>query len=339
MDAKKDLGKVCFIFSGGGAKGAVQAGQLQALVENGILASYFIAVSVGSLNGSKLAESIKTISKDDFANAVGILKNIWLNDIDSRKKIYNLSSKIGIALFKEPSLFDPAPLANLIHSLNGDAIVRSPIRLDVVVSRLGSAYEEVFSNTSSDPEILKEAVLASASIPGLFPLVEISGKKYFDGAMTAPLPVYLAAKAGYNTVFVLRTDAPPVASNSNPTPKVKNWREGLTLSSDSSRNKIEVMEFNWAENINKNLEVLDGLEEKVIGQVSADQKAAISKIFEEEKIKFRFYNKTRLNIISLYPKKLPASIRAFTFSKEDIAKAIEIGYKDALEQLNENGIV
>jgi predicted acylesterase/phospholipase RssA len=36
MDVK-DLGRICFILTGGGAKGAVQIGQLKALIENGIL--------------------------------------------------------------------------------------------------------------------------------------------------------------------------------------------------------------------------------------------------------------------------------------------------------------
>jgi predicted acylesterase/phospholipase RssA len=285
-----------------------------------------------------LAEVIKSNNREEFRKAVKILENIWLNDIDSRKKIYTISSKLGIALFKEPSLFDPSPLAKLIDSLSGEAIAKSPISVDIVVSRLGSAYEEIFSNSAAESEIIKKAVLASCSIPGLFPMVEINGKNYFDGALTAPLPVYLAAKAGYETIFVLRADAPPDKKNITH-PKIKNWRDGLTLSGESSRNKIEVMEFNWAENINKNLEVLKSLEEKVIDQIPADKKATIAKIFEEEKPKFRFYNKTKIRVISLYAKKLPVSLQTFSFEREDISKAIEAGYKDSLVILKENGII
>ena len=47
------------------------------------------------------------------------------------------------------------------------------------------------------------ALLASAAIPGIFPRVEIDGAWYFDGGITANVPVRQALRLGAESVIVL----------------------------------------------------------------------------------------------------------------------------------------
>jgi|YelNatPaOPRAMG01_1025707.scaffolds.fasta_scaffold54545_2 predicted acylesterase/phospholipase RssA len=316
--------KTCFIFAGGGARGAVQVGQLRALIENNILPNYLIGVSVGALNAAKITETTNDLSKESFLKSVSQLENVWSN-IDTRKKIYKLNNWQQIIRLKTDSLLTLDPLKNLILSIDGKKIINSPLKLDIIVSTANSAYEEIFSNRQNniDEETIKMAILASASIPGLFPLVEINGKKYFDGSFTAPLPVYLATKE-YDKVFVLLTDSQPPTKSIRPQRHIS-WLDNLVLGNEISRAKIAVMENNWIENINKNLAVTQKIKNLL------DEKSKT--IFQEEEKNFRFYNKKNIEIKYIYSKNLPSTLRALLFKPDDIKKAIENGYKDALELL------
>ena len=63
---------------------------------------------------------------------------------------------------------------------------------------------------------LEPALLATAAIPGIFPRVEIDGHWYFDGGVTANLPIRQALDLGAETVVVLNA-APPATDRDLPT--------------------------------------------------------------------------------------------------------------------------
>lgn len=339
----KNLGKVCFILCGGGAKGAVQIGQLQALIENNIIPDYIIGISVGALNGAKIIESVNKNTKDEFLKAIEELKKIW-EHITSRSKILYLNNPIQIARRKTVSLFNPSPLTKLVENLNAEQIVKSNIRFDVIVSKITSVKEIVFSNREGGNKLTKEncakVILASSSIPGLFPPVEINGEFYFDGAMTAPLPVFLPAKNDYDSVFILSTDFPP--NKNRPKSEIKNWIDGLAIGNEISRDKLKLMDWNWTRNVNKNLKAIENLYESIIELVKKEipGKIEIFKNVLDEKIKeFRFIQKRRIEIYYIYPTQLPPTLQAFNFNSEDIKNAINEGYRDAIRILEEYNLI
>lgn len=332
----KDLGRVCFILGGGGAKGSVEVGQFKALAENGIVPEFIIGVSVGALNAAKLVEKGASGTKEEFLKANEELENIWLNHISSRKQIY-VYNLMKIARLK--SLFDPAPLKNLISGLDYETIVNSPIRFDVAVSKTTSAKEVIFSNKDVPKSIrmkhenAEKVILASTAIPGLFPVVEIEGEKYFDGAMTAPLPIYIAARDDYDAIFILSTNPPP--NKTQPEKIIRNWRDGLLMGAEASRDKLQMMELNWTRNVNKNLRVLEALRDSILNSVPENRKEAVAKVFDEHAQAFRFIQKRQVKIFYLYSDKLPKTLTALSFKRSDIQAAIEEGYKSTLRQLKE----
>jgi NTE family protein len=50
---------------------------------------------------------------------------------------------------------------------------------------------------------LKRSILASAALPAVFPVVEIEGVRYFDGAVVNDVPVTKAVELGARTIYVL----------------------------------------------------------------------------------------------------------------------------------------
>ena len=63
-------GKVVFVLSGGGNRGAAQIGMLRALLEAGITPDVVVGTSVGSLNGAAIAA-------DPTLDGVGRLEDVW----------------------------------------------------------------------------------------------------------------------------------------------------------------------------------------------------------------------------------------------------------------------
>lgn len=340
----KNLGKVCFILCGGGSKGATQVGQMKALVENNIIPNYVIGISVGALNGAKIVELAE---KEKFLKNVEALENIWLKYILSRSKIYFLNNPIKIARRKSISLFNPLPLTELISkNLDAESIIKSNVRFDVIVSTTTSSKEIIFSNSGDEAckkltkENFAKSILASASIPGLFPPVKIDDEMYFDGALTAPLPVYLPAKAGYDSVFILSADPPP--SKVKKESKIHNWVDGLVISNEMSRDKLRLMDLNWTRNVNKNLKALKNLYGAImeLAEKEIPEKSELFKNVLDEKIKeFRFIQKRRIEIYYMYPNQLPTTLKAFDFDTEDIKIAINEGYQSAIKNLEEFNLI
>jgi predicted acylesterase/phospholipase RssA len=98
-------------------------------------------------------------------------------------------------LFKS-GLFDTTPLDNFIaENLNITSLRNSGRHLKVGATCLDtgsfSTFKnlgkfEIFNETSKD---IHKAVLASAAVPGVFPLVKINGKDYVDGGAVYLTPI------------------------------------------------------------------------------------------------------------------------------------------------------
>lgn len=83
------MGETALVLSGGGAKGAYEAGVLQAFAEQGVAPRYVVGVSAGAMNGAYAANLIAT---GTFApeNIVGTMGNLWLHQA-TLKNLYEAS--------------------------------------------------------------------------------------------------------------------------------------------------------------------------------------------------------------------------------------------------------
>jgi len=198
------------VLSGGGAKGAYEAGVAAVFVERGVPIRLVAGSSAGALNAAMIADG-----------RVERLEALWRGL--TRDRVYSLRPSVLFAgllpgwltlltLDRAGSLFDPDPLRELIDvSVDLDRIRASPVRLLVVTTDLARREQRLFDNRT----LTREALMAAAAVPGAFPAVEVDGALLVDGGLTGRAPVLeaLAAAAGVERAVVVMSYAPDEPGN------------------------------------------------------------------------------------------------------------------------------
>jgi NTE family protein len=196
---------MALVLSGGGAKGAYEAGVAAAFVERGLPIRLVAGSSAGALNAAMVA-----------SGRADRLEAMWRTV--TREQVYSLRAPLFfagflpgwltmLALSETSSLFDPAPLRDLITaSLDFDRIRASPVRLLVTATDLARREKRVFDNRS----VTVDALMAASAVPGLFPPVEVDGALLMDGGLTGRAPVLdaLEADASLARVVVVMSYSP-----------------------------------------------------------------------------------------------------------------------------------
>ncbi len=157
----------------GAARGIAHIGILQKLETAGIPIDYLAGSSTGALIGALYASGVSSQELREFA-----LKIKW-NDI--------VSPHLTLR-----SLVSGKKLVKLLQKhCRVDRFEDLQIPLSVVVTDFDTG--ESVSITEGE---LFPAVLASCSIPLLFPPVSLNGRKYIDGGFTSMIPVEAARQMG-----------------------------------------------------------------------------------------------------------------------------------------------
>jgi len=182
---------VALVLSGGGAKGAWEAGAAVALIEGGVPVRVVAGSSAGALNAAMLADG-----------RFDRLQAHWRSV--TREQVYTLRPGVFFAgllpgwltlltLDAAGSLFDPAPLRGLIAgAVDFDRVRASAVRLIVVATDLARREARLFDNTT----VSVEALMAASAVPGAFPPVNVDGTLLVDGGLTGRAPVLEALAAG-----------------------------------------------------------------------------------------------------------------------------------------------
>jgi NTE family protein len=196
---------MALVLSGGGAKGAYEAGVAAAFLQRGVPIKLVAGSSAGALNAAMVADG-----------RVDRLQARW-RDL-TREQVYSLRASIFFAgllpgwltlwaLDAAGSLFDPQPLRDLIaSSLDLGRIRASPVRLLVVTTDLARRERRVFDNQT----VTVDALMAAAAVPGAFPPVEVEGALLVDGGLIGRAPVLEALESGTRVgrVVVVMSYAP-----------------------------------------------------------------------------------------------------------------------------------
>ncbi len=167
------MSKVALVLPGGGYRGAKQVGFAKELFVRK-QPSIIQGVSVGALNAAGLVE----IGPDG-------IEARW-REIERKgpSSIFNWIKALTRFFFSS-YFFPDKGLAELVNQIGIEKIINSPIELQVVVRNENTKEKVVFSSRDdriiNNPEILRKAIRASASLPGFFPAVEIEGEWYSDG--------------------------------------------------------------------------------------------------------------------------------------------------------------
>jgi NTE family protein len=193
------------ILSGGGSKGAYEAGVAAAFLRRGLPIKLVAGSSAGALNAAMVADG-----------RVDRLEAHW-RDL-TREQVYSLRPAVFfagllpgwltlLALDEAGSLFDPGPLRALIaSSLDLGRIRASPVRLLVVTTDLARRERRLFDNQT----VTVDALMAAAAVPGAFPPVAVDGVLLVDGGLIGRAPVLEALESGtpVGRVVVVMSYAP-----------------------------------------------------------------------------------------------------------------------------------
>jgi NTE family protein len=196
--------RTAFVLAGGGSLGAVQVGMLKALARLKIVPDFVVGASVGAINGVYFAA-------EPDEQGVARLERIWLRV--RRADIFPFSALSSfLAVFgRRDHLVKPALLQALIESeLPCQKLEDARIPCYVVATDVLTGNEIALA---SGPVVT--ALLASAAIPAVFPVVSIDGHYLIDGGVANNTPISTAVDLGATRVVVLPTgttcaiEAPP----------------------------------------------------------------------------------------------------------------------------------
>jgi len=195
------------VLSGGGAKGAYQCGILKHLLgELQVHYNILTGVSVGAINAAFLAMYPDGMEKQ----AADDLYKLWdqLNTLQVYKRFFPFGRFHALW---EKSFFDSSPLHDLIHkNISLDRIRETEKQVCVGAVSLCSGKYSLF--TQQDDDFI-EAVIASASFPGLLSPVWIRNQWWADGGVKSVSPVAAALEIGADEIDVLMTS--PETRNKN----------------------------------------------------------------------------------------------------------------------------
>ncbi len=164
---------------------------LRAVAEQRITPDLVVGTSVGSINGAAVAL--------DPEDAAGRLMELWA--VMTREVVFpgGLLAQARMFRSSKTHLFPNTGLAEVIAGFIGaDATFGDlAIPLGVVTVDIATASDMVLT---SGP--LLPALLASAAIPGLYPWVELEGRRLYDGGVVANVPMRQAIALGARSLVV-----------------------------------------------------------------------------------------------------------------------------------------
>jgi NTE family protein len=216
---------------GGGALGAYQAGVYEGLAKRGILPTWVVGISIGSINATIIAgnpperriERLRTFW-DRVSSYAPFTPPAWLDAM--RPTLNSLSAStvmtFGIPGFFRPrvpppifaadnspgalSFYDTSPLKRTLEELvDFDLINRRAVRLSLGAVNVREGRSVYFDNSRT--HIGADHVLASGSLPPGFPPVTIDGEQYWDGGIVSNSPLaYVMDEKPRTRVLIVEVD-------------------------------------------------------------------------------------------------------------------------------------
>ena len=251
---KKKGKKTALVLSGGGSRGAYEAGAWQALTELGKKFDIVTGTSVGAINGAMVAQG-------DLENTVRLWKEIETHmvfDVPEGFKMQDYARE-----FVKHKGASTTGLKKLMEKYYDEEAIRSSdVDFGVVVVEKDTLKPHYVFKDQMKPGQIIDYVMASASI---FPAVhsyEIDGVEYIDGGYADVLPVKMAADRGADEIIAVYlnalgvVDRKALAATPNLTLIESRWDLGATLIFDT-QNARRIMRLGYLDTM-KVYGVFDG---------------------------------------------------------------------------------
>jgi NTE family protein len=205
-----------YVFQGGGALGAYQAGFVEALEDADLPPDWLVGTSIGAINaaliaGNAPADRVKALrSFWDRVTRPGLAPHLPVNPFTSLwqqglQTLQTLTS--GVPGFFKPrgplswdmnrraplaelSFYDTAPLAATLRELvDFERIAAAETRLTLCAVDVRSGELALFDNRDGVTTIGPEHVMASGALPPGFAPVQIGKQAYWDGGIYSNTPL------------------------------------------------------------------------------------------------------------------------------------------------------
>lgn len=174
--------KIGLALGGGGARGIAHIGAIKVMQKADIQVDYLAGSSMGSIIAAFLA-----LGKD------------W-NELEKELVSYSNKKRLG-ALFDfakvGQAVFKGRKVKKFLKEQFGEAEFKdTKIPLQIISCNLATGKEIVIKQGK-----LVDAMMASISVPGIFPPVKIGDKIMIDGSVVNPTPVDVVKKMGADIVI------------------------------------------------------------------------------------------------------------------------------------------
>src|SRR3954452_11468041 len=184
---------VAFVLGGGGVLGAVEVGMVRALFRAGYRPDVVVGTSIGAVNGALVAA-------DPSEGVTDRLVRLWASP--EAAAVYGDSIARQVRRFAARThLHSPMPLRRLLENELGAESTFADLKIPF---RCCAASIERAAQHWFDSGPLVDAVLASSSVPGLLPPLEIDGEHFVDGGIVNSIPIGEAVRVGATLIFVLQ---------------------------------------------------------------------------------------------------------------------------------------
>lgn len=185
--------RLAVVLGGGATLGAFEVGVIDGLARRAIVPDMLIGTSAGAINAAYWAF-------DHSAAAGERLLKFWLEADRSTMFPDGTLPMFGRLVQGRDHLTTQLGLRRLLlRALPADAMIESAsIPLAIVATDAEAGKREPLRRGP-----LREAVLASSAIPGLFPGVQIGDHKYVDGGISANCDIEAAVEMGATDIIVV----------------------------------------------------------------------------------------------------------------------------------------
>ncbi len=190
--------KRALVLSGGGGRGAYACGVYKYLEEIGWAPHILVGTSIGALNAAAIASG----------KSAAELERLWL---DTRTRDMQRFWRLR----PWNALYDTAPWRRTLHRfIDFDRLNRGDRHVLIAATSVEDGDLHIFDNR--EMALTPDHIIASSSIPVVYPWTQIGDTHYWDGAVMANTPMGVAANAGADEIVVVllssigeRRKAPP----------------------------------------------------------------------------------------------------------------------------------
>jgi NTE family protein len=288
------------VLSGGGGRGAYQAGVYQYLTEKQYFPEVISGTSVGAINAVALGCGLRS------EQLISLWKTIHMGTV-MKYRIFRMI--LDFFMNRMSPIADPTPLERFLNdNLNLDVLKSNHVQVYISATNILNGELEIFSNQ----QITIKHILASAAIPMVFPWQEIDSRLYWDGGLMANTPILPLLERDIRDIVVVLLS--PIGN----------------LDLDVPKNRSEVLErvFELIQ-IGSFQNFKYSIESKHLPNITISEymKSQFKGLIED----WMGGGEFRLRIVS---PKIPLGMKSIlTFSPQQTEHLIQTGYEDAKEQL------